>query len=75
MIYYKGSNYPTFKGKVFDYLDNVDNKIKSEDKHQYAESHMLGKINRISRNNNLDTLELIFDDSVMYVLNVNMKRQ
>ena len=75
VIYYEGSNYPTFKEKVFDYLDNVDNKITSEDKHQYAESHMLRKINRISRNNNLDTLELILDDSVMYVLNVNMKRR
>jgi len=74
VIYYGGKNYSSFKSKVFDYLDNVDNKSKAEDKHQYIEGHMLKKIERIAHNNNLETLKLIFEDSVMYVIDVNMKR-
>lgn len=73
VIYYGGSNYPLFKNKIFDYLNNSENTIKTGNKHQYVEKHMLQQIEQITNNNNLNTIKLILEDSVMYVLNVNMK--
>ena len=74
IIYYGGDNYSGFKTKVFDYLNNIDNRDSSDKRHQYPYNHHLKNIIKSDSNNSLDSIILELDDSKFYVFNANLKQ-
>ncbi|MEE1211733.1 MAG: hypothetical protein UHO11_04475 [Treponema sp.] len=74
VIYYDGSHYSDFKKKVYNYLNNIDNKDISGSKHKYLDTHHLKKISKDNGNNSLDSIILELEDSKFYVFNANLKK-